>query len=332
MSIHKRADTTASPWQVKWRERGRQRSRSFATRREAVLFEGDVMRHLQLGNAPAPLASTVRVAEWAETWLRVHGPQWAPSTLEGRGLYMRRWVVPYLGDFALGELTRGTIQRWRTAMLRDGGTNSTVNHATRVLSAALTAAVEDDLMPGNPALGLRSLRHRVERPRALEAHEVYALLAAAGDRDRRLIALMAFAGLRPGEALALRWEDVGERIHVHRSVRLDGSISTPKSGKGRTTKLLLDPHAVGLAEHGDGIVAPAAHGGVLNYRGWYRNSWKRIRERAGVACTPYDLRHTFASRRIAEGASVVEVAAEMGHADPALTLRRYAHLFDSRAS
>lgn len=65
----------------------------------------------------------------------------------------------------------------------------------------------------------------------------------------------------------------------------------------------------------------------LIWRAWYRHQWKTLKAAAGVECAPYDLRHTFASHAVHSGASVVQVAAWMGHADPALTLRRYAHLF-----
>lgn len=215
-------------------------------------------------------------------------------------------------------------------MIRDGASNNTVNHATRVLSACLGRAVLEDVIPGNPCVGLRALRHRVERPRALAEREVLALLDAAHTpRDRRIIALMGYAGLRPAEALAVEWQDIaGGLIHVTRSLLSDGTVNTPKGFHGRTVRLVPAlREALGEAP-GEGLVAPARHGGPLNYRAWYRHVWKALRARAEVDCAPYDLRHTFASRRIAEGATVVEVASEMGHTDPALTLRRYAHLFD----
>lgn len=333
MSIHKRPDSTGKPWQVRWREGGRQRSASFATRRDAVQYEAEVARAIRHAPAPA-VASAITLREWLITWVRIHGPTWAPSTLAGRSVYGDKWIAPYLGDVLLGQLGRGEVNRWRAAMLRDGASNSTVNHAMRVLSAALGRAVEEGLIQGNPCAGVKSLRHRVERPRALSGVEVLLLIGACQNpRDRRLIGLMAFAGLRPGEALALRWEDVGPRIlHVSRSVRVDGSVSTPKSGHARTVP--IDPRLGSLLEAGGtGLVAGRLDDGTaLQWRAWYRHQWLGIRERAAVTCAPYDLRHTYASHAIAAGRTVVEVAAAMGHADPSLTLRRYAHLFAAHAA
>lgn len=333
MSVHKRTDPgAASPWQVRWREDGRQRSRAFRTRKEAVQFDAQVQRAVA-ARQPAPPRLAITLEDWIAEWLRVHGPTWAPSTRSGRATYADRWIAPYLGSYPIGQIARGDVSRWRAAMIRDGASNNTVNHATRVLSACLGRAVLEDVIPGNPCVGLRALRHRVERPRALTEREVLALLDAAHTpRDRRIIALMGYAGLRPAEALAVEWQDIaGGLIHVTRSLLSDGTVSTPKGFHGRTVRVTaalaghLDHHAGG--DKAD-LVAPARHGGPLNYRAWYRHVWKPLRARAGVTCAPYDLRHTFASRRIAEGATVVEVASEMGHTDPALTLRRYAHLFD----
>lgn len=331
MSVHRRPDRPTRPWQVKWRDEvGKQRSRSFETRREAVLFDADVLRSVNRVAPPAPVAQTL--TEWAATWVDVHGPAWAPSTQDGRALYLDKWILPWLGDTPIDALTRHTVSRWRATIHRDGASADTVNHATRVLSACLGKAVDDGFLAGNPCRGLRAMRHRVERPRAYTAGEVKALLDAAGNRrDRRLMALMVHAGLRPGEAIALRWEDIGaDVIHVTRSVRVDGSASTPKGMRGRTIRISAELRRELAPRGSDGLVVPAAHGGHLNWRGWYRGRWKPVRERSGVVGAPYDFRHTFASRRIAEGANVVEVAAEMGHADPALTLRRYAHLFDAQ--
>lgn len=331
MSVHQRPDSPNKPWVVRWRADGRHRSAGFRTRREAVQFDAEVQR--AAGQRVAPVASAVPLRVWLGEWMRVHGPTWAPSTLRGRAVYCDKWIAPYLGDVPLGQLGRGDVSRWRAAMLRDGASADTVNHAHRVLSAALGRAVDEGVLAGNPCSGIRALRHRVERPRALTGGEVEAVLAAAiNGRDRRLIALMAYAGLRPGEAIALRWGDVGDTLlHVDRSVRIDGSVSTPKSGRGRTVPVSKSL-AVILGSPGPepSLVCPRLDtDGHLQWRAWYRHQWKPIRERAAVACAPYDLRHTYASHLIAQGRSVVEVAAWMGHSDPSLTLRRYAHLFAS---
>lgn len=327
MSVQRRSIETPRPWVVRWREQGRHRARSFRTRREAVQFDAEVARQATLRDVPAFQPATMPLADWLETWIRVHGPTWAPSTRRDRAAQCDRWIEPYLGPVLLGQIGRRDVNRWRATILRDGASANTANHAMRVLSAALGTAVDEDLIAGNPCLGIRAMRHRVERPRALSEDEVSRLLdATANDRDRRMIALMAWAGLRPGEVIALRWEDIGDAvIDVSRSIRVDGSEGTPKSGRGRTVPISDRLRDLLGASSGQGLVCPRLdRPAPLQWRAWYRHQWLGIRERSAVECAPYGLRHTYASRRIAQGASVVDVAAAMGHSDPALTLRRYA--------
>src|SRR5215218_2652627 len=83
--------------------------------------------------------------------------------------------------------------------------------------------------------------------------------------------------------------------------------------------------------HVSGLLFPSPRGRPWNVRNFYRNTWEPARKKAGVSFTLYDLRHTFASRLLAAGIPVVEVAAWMGHslraggAEVNTTTRMYAH-------
>ena len=130
-------------------------------------------------------------------------------------------------------------------------------------------------------------------------------------RDATLISVLAYAGLRPGEALGLRWSDVRDRtLLVERSVAL-GDIAPTKTRRIPTVRLLgplADDLAV-LREHsggeGDALVFPARSGDPWSeqaYRGWRRRVFKPAAAAAGGAISrPYDLRHSFISLLLAEG-------------------------------
>lgn len=149
--------------------------------------------------------------------------------------------------------------------------------------------------------------------------------------------MLAYAGLRPGEAPALRWSDVRDRtLLVERAVAL-GEVSPTKTRRIRTVRLLsplVDDLAV-LREHssgeGDSLVVPTRRGEPWSeqaYRGWRRRVFKPAATAAGVDIgRPYDLRHSFIPLLLAEGQSVVDVAAQAGHA-PTMTLDTYAHVID----
>jgi integrase len=152
------------------------------------------------------------------------------------------------------------------------------------------------------------------------------------------VSVLAYAGLRPGEALALRWEHIRERtILVEGSVSL-GREKDTKTHRTRTVRL-LGPLGQDMAEwrlasgrpDESALIFPA-----LAWRPWadhdYRNWRKRIFRPTALAAgveapRPYDLRHSFVSLLIHEGVSIVEVARQAGHS-PEECLKTYAHTFE----
>ena len=144
-------------------------------------------------------------------------------------------------------------------------------------------------------------------------------------RDATLVSVLAYSGVRPwSEAIALTWDDVGER-----ALR----IYAPKTRRGRSVGL-LGPLRAGLAAWRLASGRPAGRvpvfgtWGAHNPRNWRRRVWRRALERVRLnpSTPPYALRHSFASLLIAEGRTAVEVAQQLGHA-PTMTLDTYAHLF-----
>jgi integrase len=168
------------------------------------------------------------------------------------------------------------------------------------------------------------------------------LLQELLDTDRRsdasLVSVLAYAGLRPGEAIGLRWHDVGERtLLVERSVAF-GQLKSTKTGRTRSVRLLrpLREDLTAWREHADrtaetDLIFPAPDGSPWSADracNWRKRAFSDAAAQAGVpAARPYDLRHGFVSLLIAQGATVVEVARQAGHA-PTMTLSTYAHLFD----
>jgi integrase len=164
------------------------------------------------------------------------------------------------------------------------------------------------------------------------------LIADRRLRDATLVSVLAYAGLRPGEALALRWGDIGVRtILVERAAAL-GSVKETKTGQTRSVRL-LDPLAGDLREwrlkcgrpRDDGLVFPRFDGSVWNEQDW-RNWRQRIFAPAASAAglehfRPYDLRHSFVSWLFAEGRTVIEVARQAGHS-PTMALATYGHVIE----
>jgi integrase len=183
----------------------------------------------------------------------------------------------------------------------------------------------------NPVRAVRAPRaplHDEVRPLAPAAVE--ALRAQLSHRDAVLVSLMAYAGLRPGEARTLRWGHVQSRTLV---------IGAQKTGQRRTVRL-LDPLAQDLREWrmacgrpGDDrpVIPRPSDGGELSAKSfnvWRGETFVPALERAGLDhARPYDLRHSFASLLLHEGRSVIYVARQLGH-DARYTLGTYGHVID----
>jgi len=167
------------------------------------------------------------------------------------------------------------------------------------------------------------------------------MLNAGRLSDATLVSLLAYGGLRPGEALALRWTHITDRsIIVEQSVA-DGQLKSTKTGNARRVVLFdalrddLDQlHATQAPIDRDQLLFDTGMGpwGAARWRNWRRRRFQPAAVAGGApTARPYDLRHSFVSLLIHEGMSVVEVAAQAGH-QPGVCLSTYAHLFAEGAT
>lgn len=159
-------------------------------------------------------------------------------------------------------------------------------------------------------------------------------------RDALIVSLLAYAGLRPGELRALRWQDVQERtLLVQRAAAPDGNANATKTGQRRSVRLLA-PLAAELREYRlaagrppeHELLMPGADGGSWvksRWQAWRRDHWMPVCRATALDPTPrpYDLRHSFASLLLSEGRQPTCVARQLGHSLTML-LETYAHLID----
>ncbi|MEA2277912.1 MAG: hypothetical protein QOC78_2872 [Solirubrobacteraceae bacterium] len=152
------------------------------------------------------------------------------------------------------------------------------------------------------------------------------------------MSVLAYAGLRPGEALALPWSAVRDRTLLIDAAVSVGVVGETKTRRRRTVPL-LPPLAADLAEWrlaagrppDDALVFPGHDGRPWSpaaYKNWHRRVFRPATAAAGLtSARPYDLRHSFVSLLIAEGHNVVEVARQAGHS-PKMALDTYAHVYE----
>lgn len=343
MSIHRKTTASGVSWVVRFREGTKNRSRAFPSKREAQSFEAEKRKEKRMGAHAPGEPSPMPLGQFLERWVRTQGPTWASSTLKRRAPMLDRWVLPYIGDVPLRELGRARVREFRAEIMRDGSPPTNTNNVLRCLSSALTQAVEDGMIPANPCFRLGKVPQAPPDRRAFHPDTVREMIAAMPEgRDRMIVALGAYAGLRPAEIVGLRWMDLADGvIHVSRSVQ-DGQVKTTKGLHSRSVPIddaldaVLRANVPEDATSGDLIAVPV-RGEFLNWGIWTKRVWHPVVTAEakddgtgglGLSGVPYDLRHTAASTWIIrDGLDLITVAARLGH-DAAVTLAHYAHLIE----
>lgn len=349
MSVQRRARAGGHVvWQVTWRDAdGCQRAETHPTRRAAQLRDREIGDLKWQGRIEHADAGKESLREATDAWWTDHvEPTLARSTVLSYAHVLDRHLLPRLGGAAIGDIDPARVVALQCELRDDGVGAPTAHRVLMVLSGILRHAVLRGRIIRNPVQPVRVVQPRRTRAiRPLAPSSVERLRRELLDRDddlsATLIAVMAYAGLRPGEATSLAWEHVGQRTLLIEQSSDDGKTKATKTGAIRTVRLLA-PLAEDLAAWHK-TSAPVGPAGLLFHRpdgrGWtiddYRN-WRRRRFDPGATASslegarPYDLRHSFASLMIQAGYSTVELAAELGHA-PTLTLDTYAHLFSEFA-
>ncbi|WP_072690449.1 site-specific integrase [Rhodococcus marinonascens] len=182
-------------------------------------------------------------------------------------------------------------------------------------------------------------RDGAEERRHLTVGRVDSLARAAASHSL-LVHVLAYCGLRFGEAAALQGSDVDlerQRFRIHRSVTLVDSklvYSSTKSNKGRDVPIpgflceLLANHLDG--HPADVLAFPESRGGAMRANNVRSRWWNAAVEKstAPEGLTPHELRHTCASLAITAGANIKTLQRMLGHSSAALTLDRYGHLLE----
>ena len=343
MSIHKsRARDGTLRYTVRWHEAGRQPARTFPTLKEARAWDAEVARRRRLGSLGMLDDGRKTLRQLHAEWWTLAEPELAPKSRRGPSGAWRTHVGPRLGDRRLNELTPLAIERFAADLRADGVGDAAIAKCWDLLRQMLGRAAAWGWIPSNPVLLARRPR-RTTRPKRVSPPsiaQVEAIRAGLDTEGATLVSILAYAGLRPGEALALTWADVADgRIEVTKAVSLGEIRDRTKTGRDRSVPIA--PHlaadlrawrlASGVPAH-DVLLFPRRSGlpwDENRYKRFLRGEYRRAATAAGIEGSPrlYSLRHAFCSMQIAAGRSVVEIAKWAGHR-PTMTLSTYAHVLE----
>jgi integrase len=336
---------------------GRQRKRFARTLAEARTLKNTLGADVARGEYRALSSATFRdyALEWINTYTGRTGRGLGDSTREDYGLALERHAIPFFGRVKLAAIEPRDVKRFATGLGAGGLAPASVAKTVAPVRALLATAVEDGLIRSNPAAGLRIARHASdeageERVKALTADEVEALLAELPAEWRLFHRFLAETGLRIGEAIEARFQDIdfgGRWLRVDRQLAR-GNVRPPKGRKRRRVRLseslarelwrlrgerrASDEELLFPAERGGRIIPSNLMSRVLKpaavragFGQWVGQGRKR---RAESWISFHTLRHTCATLLFRAGWNAVQVQRFLGHADAGFTLRTYVHLLD----
>jgi len=343
--------TEGRSWAIRFRAYGKRRYVALGTaedgwnrkRAEAELRHvlADVERGLWRPYEPAkaPLvAEASTFHEFASEWLEGREPELRPKTVKSYRWLLSGHLLPHFAQLHLDQIGPEDVDRYKAAKLREGalGPNQ-INKSIGLLAMILDAA--GDYGHVDPARNVaRGRRRRVKRTvpsrPTIEPEQLPSLLEAAR-KLRPMVAIMAGAGLRNGEACALDWPDFDPasgtlRVAASKTAAGVRQVDLPDALRRELTALKLRARR-------------SSEGPMFSNHNWRRQSVGNVERRFKTAirranarlaefglqpideaATPNSLRRLYASLRFALGDDPVYVAAQLGHTEPGFSMKVYA--------
>jgi len=363
VKVRQKVKGKGQPWWVFITHNKKRTSRQIGDRAAAETVASKIRAKLQLGEFgfDEEKKSIPLFKDFAQGFMETYSPMnHKESTTESYQQVLDRHLLPYFGDMPLNEITRkdikkfiGEKQRQRVSKGKRGTKKKkrlsagTIRILKAYLSSILTEAVDDELIAFNPAARTGKL---IKKGKAKEIFpftwdEKAKFEKAMQKQYPRYYPLFLTAlrtGMRLGELIALRPGDLdfnGGFIEIRRAFSR-GRLTTPKSGKSRrvdmsnglaeTLKQYLISRKTETLKKGWGeppeLLFYSTTGTKIDINNLRKQVFYKCLEKAGLRrIRIHDLRHTYATLRIAKGDNILDVSKQLGHHSIKITLDTYAH-------
>ena len=348
-------------WYVLVDYQGRRKSKCIGSREAAEQVRRLVEAKLALGDLSileTPDDNKPSFDTYADGWLKDYARiECKTSTANGYEGVLDQYLRPRFGKKPLTDIKRDDIKALINDLLGKDLSRNTIRNALCVVRGLFNYAIEEGLVESNPAARLGRFTRTAKTPdtkgTSLTTVEVQQFLKAAQEvcPDYHPLLLIAVrSGLRRGELVALQWGDVQLGTDDHDSERfilvqhnyVRREHTTTKSKKSRRVDLsrevrrilvelrderLLEAYLKGKNSIADELVFRSPGGAILDPDNLYHRIFLPVLAKAGIRrIRLHDLRHTFGSLLLQNGASIVYVKEQMGHSSIQVTVDTYGHL------
>ncbi len=297
------------------------------------------------------ITSTPTMATFLDQWLNSCTDTIKPSTWHTYAQYIRLYLVPTIGSLQVKDVRPAHLIGIYEAMRATGKSATTTHHLHAVLHKAFKSAVRWGLVDVNPADLVdapRVVHHELE---VLSPADIRRFLEVArGDRLEALYVLALTAGLRRGELLALKWQDVdlaAGSLSVNRTLlrvpRGGLQMGSPKTSSSKRTIILTRLAIAALQErrrtyeaecdlaanfwHDNDLIFCNSIGNPIEPGNLLRRSFWPLLQQANIAHIRFhDLRHSAATMLMEQGISPKVVSEILGHSSISITLDLYSHV------
>jgi integrase len=278
----------------------------------------------------------------AKDWLAKRQPALKPATAHDYELLVNAHILPsQIALKRIDQIRPGDIRTFVAELYEKRNSKGErklrsrrINMVRDRLYTMLADAQADGLTTDNPVRHVKRLAEPTPDIDPFTLGEVEAILDVARGQERALFSVLLLTGMRPGEALALRWNDVDferDELFVRSTLSRYGLGSPKTRGSVRPVKMLLRVHAELAKQQARtllkraGLVFLSEVDGPVDETNVRERSWRRVLRVAGLRYRAlYHCRHTYATLELENHENPLFVARQLGHSTPETTFRRYA--------
>ena len=278
------------------------------------------------------------IHDYSNIWFKQKQRNWSHTTIRGYTQKYNSYIQPNWGHLKLTDFKASMFDEWASESLLSG---KSINETRNVLSQIFKRAYFDGVIESNPVERIERYKQKTSEPRPFSKSEIQAILDELPCPYKEFFQFSFYTGLRTGELLGLRWEDVDiEKQLAHIRVNItSGKEKTPKTtGSIRTVELhdlavkalksvknsmyfdskrvFIDPKTATEYKYADGL---------------RKYVWKPTLEKLKIPYRyPYQCRHTYASMMLSAGNNPMWVAKQMGHADWGMIRKVYGRWINNK--